>query len=114
MKREVLERLGYEIRRRLLDNDAWCVDQPALREFSWGRFETEDEAFDAAWRDAIEDGTIYLHKKGGVYRTLMEGRSTDTGAAVIVYEHLWPHERGVWVRDLAEFHEPSRFTRIEA
>lgn len=55
---------------------------------------------------------LYRHKKGGVYRKIGEGRHADDGSAVVIYEHLWPHERGLWVRDKAEFEEPGRFERI--
>jgi hypothetical protein len=54
---------------------------------------------------------LYLHKKGGIYRKLYDAKHTD-GGDVVVYEHIWPHEKGIWVRPKAEFEEAGRFTRI--
>jgi hypothetical protein len=64
------------------------------------------------WNVLKQQFALYRHKKGGVYRKLYEGRHADDGSAVVIYEHLWPHERGIWVRNKAEFEEPGRFERI--
>ena len=66
----------------------------------------------AAFDRLVAAEAIYLHKKGGVYRRMHEARSSDDERAVVVYEHLWPHPRGVWVRDAAEFDQPERFARL--
>lgn len=45
----------------------------------------------------------YRHIDGGLYRFVAYARSADTTLEVVVYEHLWPFERGLWVRDRTEF-----------
>ncbi len=54
----------------------------------------------------------YRHLDGGLYRFVSLARSADTAKDVVVYEHLWPFERGLWVRDRAEFE--TRFVPIDA
>jgi len=111
-KKGVLERLGYQVGR-------W---QHAPQDWTWAKemepmqssFDTEPLAVDDAWRHAAQTHELWLHKKGGIYRTLMEATSTERGNKVMVHEHLWPHEQALWVRDWVEFHEPGRFTRITA
>lgn len=58
---------------------------------------TEEEALQTK-------GIIYRHYKGGIYRFITIGKETGVGADVVIYEHLWPHERGVWVRPYQEFY----------
>lgn len=55
---------------------------------------TEDEALEYA---------THRHYKGGLYRKLSEGKHSETGEEVVVYEHLYPHERGIWVRPTEMF-----------
>ena len=45
----------------------------------------------------------YRHIDGGLYRSISLARHADDGSLVMVYEHLWPFEPGVWVRDKDEF-----------
>ena len=40
----------------------------------------------------------HRHYKGGLYRVIGVARHCETEETMIVYEHLWPHERGLWVR----------------
>ena len=40
----------------------------------------------------------HRHYKGGLYRLIGTARHSETEEALIVYEHLWPHARGLWVR----------------
>jgi hypothetical protein len=56
---------------------------------------TEDEALKLA---------THRHYKGGLYRLLGEARHSETGETMVVYEHLWPHARGLWVRPAELFH----------
>ena len=53
----------------------------------------------------------FRHLDGGLYRFVAHARSADTTADVVVYEHLWPFEQSLWVRDRKEFEE--RFTSID-
>lgn len=54
----------------------------------------------------------HQHFKGGLYRLVGVARDADTGGllygkdgnARVLYEHVYPHERGFWVRDHTEFH----------
>lgn len=58
----------------------------------------------------------HQHYKGGLYRLLGPLMDADTGLPVpakhprqtpgrVVYEHVYPHERQLWVRDREEFEE---------
>jgi hypothetical protein len=53
----------------------------------------------------------YRHTDGGLYRFVAYARSADTAGDVVVYEHLWPFDPGLWVRDRQEFEK--RFTSID-
>lgn len=90
----------------------WGARSPALDDARWG-FNTEEEGWAEAFRWMCEREPVYRHKKGGIYVTLMEGRSTVDESEVQVYRHLAPHDVGVWVRPLAEFNEEGRFVRVE-
>jgi hypothetical protein len=59
----------------------------------------------------------FRHLDGGLYRFVAYARSADTTAEMVVYEHLWPFERGLWVRDRIEFEtrfQPIAATEVEA
>jgi hypothetical protein len=45
----------------------------------------------------------HRHYKGGLYRVVGSARHSETLENMTVYEHLWPHERGLWVRPQAMF-----------
>lgn len=47
----------------------------------------------------------YRHVDGGLYRSISLARHADDGSVVMVYEHLWPFEPGVWVRGKDEFEQ---------
>lgn len=40
----------------------------------------------------------HRHYKGGLYRYVGAARHSETEESMVVYEHLWPHARGLWVR----------------
>lgn len=40
----------------------------------------------------------HRHYKGGLYRYIGLARHSETEEAMVVYEHLWPHAPGLWVR----------------
>ncbi|KPC53710.1 hypothetical protein WG78_07700 [Amantichitinum ursilacus] len=46
----------------------------------------------------------HQHYKGGLYRELGTATHSETGEAMTVYEHLWPHTRALWVRPAEMFH----------
>jgi hypothetical protein len=50
----------------------------------------------------------FRHIDGGLYRFIANARSADDAGDVVVYEHLWPFEQGLWVRKRSEFE--SRFS----
>ncbi|HTE43009.1 MAG TPA: DUF1653 domain-containing protein, partial [Steroidobacteraceae bacterium] len=54
----------------------------------------------------------FRHTDGGLYRFVAYARSADTTKDVVVYEHLWPYDQGLWVRDREEFE--ARFDGIDA
>jgi hypothetical protein len=45
----------------------------------------------------------FRHVDGGLYRFVAYARSADDAGDVVVYEHIWPFEQGLWVRKRAEF-----------
>ncbi|MCR1768672.1 hypothetical protein B7760_04684 [Burkholderia glumae] len=47
----------------------------------------------------------HRHYKGGLYRVIGTARHSETDEPHVVYEHLWPHERGLWVRPVSLFHD---------
>lgn len=60
-----------------------------------------------AWADGFVQDRIYSalgrrarrrHYKGGLYRYIDTARHSETEESMVVYEHLWPHARGLWVR----------------
>jgi hypothetical protein len=53
----------------------------------------------------------FRHVDGGLYRFVAYARSADDAGEVVVYEHLWPFERGLWVRKQAEFED--RFSAVD-
>jgi hypothetical protein len=53
----------------------------------------------------------FRHIDGGLYRFVFYARSADDAGDVVVYEHLWPFEQGLWVRKRSEFE--ARFSRID-
>lgn len=79
----------------------------------WGWID-EAQAWDEAFAELCRRETVYRHKKGGIYVSVMGGRSTVDNELVMIYRHLAPHEPGVWVRPLAEFDEPGRFVHVSA
>ncbi len=46
----------------------------------------------------------HRHYKGGLYRMVDTARHSETLEPMVVYEHLWPHDRGLWVRPADMFH----------
>ena len=57
------------------------------------------------------------HYEGGLYRLIGEARHSETGETMTVYEHLWPHEPGLWVRPSEMFNGrladgSPRFSRL--
>jgi len=55
-------------------------------------FPTKEEALAAP-------GEIYQHYKGGVYRLIQRDvKHSETLELGVVYEHLWPHDHGLWYR----------------
>lgn len=45
----------------------------------------------------------HKHYKGGYYRRVGVIRDADDGRTRTHYRHIWPHDRGAWVRDLEEY-----------
>ncbi len=52
----------------------------------------------------------FRHIDGGLYRFIYHARDADTAGPVVVYEHLWPFEAGIWVRRADEFF--ARFSPV--
>jgi hypothetical protein len=45
----------------------------------------------------------YQHMDGGVYRFISHAKSAEDGEVLAVYEHLYPFEKSIWVRDSNQF-----------
>lgn len=58
---------------------------------------TQDGRSDLTESDARRIAT-HRHYKGGLYRKIGIARHSETLEDVVLYEHLWPHPRGLWVR----------------
>lgn len=52
----------------------------------------------------------FRHVDGGYYRREGVAKSSEDLSAWVVYEHVWPFERGMWIRPQAEWF--SRFTPV--
>ena len=53
--------------------------------------------------EAIKRAT-HRHYKGGLYRVIGSAKHSETLEPMTVYEHLWPHAQGLWVRPEAMFY----------
>jgi len=53
----------------------------------------------------------YRHLDGGLYRFVAHARSADADGEVVVYEHLWPFDQSLWVRNRPDFE--ARFTSTD-
>ncbi|WP_159674945.1 DUF1653 domain-containing protein [Andreprevotia sp. IGB-42] len=56
-------------------------------------------------------GQHFRHMDGGFYRFIAEARHSEDLSPMIVYQHLWPFDPGVWVRPAGEW--AGRFTPVE-
>lgn len=54
---------------------------------------------------------FFRHLDGGIYKFVAHARSADTDGEVVVYEHLWPFEQSLWVRNRPDFE--VRFKSID-
>lgn len=45
----------------------------------------------------------HRHYKGGLYLVIGTAKHSETEELMVVYEHLWPHERGLRVRPAEMF-----------
>jgi hypothetical protein len=52
-------------------------------------------------QDAIEEAT-HRHYKGGLYR-MIEVIHQPGKDSLVLYDHLWPHVRGLWLRPVELF-----------
>ncbi len=57
---------------------------------------TEDEARQLA---------SHRHYKGGLYKVLGEAKHSETGESLVIYEHLWPHDRSLWARPSSMYYD---------
>lgn len=46
----------------------------------------------------------HVHYKGGIYRVIGTAKHTETEEKLVVYEHLFPHEKSLFVRPEAMFY----------
>lgn len=46
----------------------------------------------------------HQHYKGGYYRVVGEATHTETQERLVVYEHVWPHEKKLWTRPYDMFY----------
>lgn len=55
--------------------------------------------------DEAPPGATHRHFKGGWYRYVGLAKHSETSREFVVYEHLSPHQRQMWVRPSEEFHD---------
>jgi hypothetical protein len=51
----------------------------------------------------INTEKYFRHIDGGLYRFVAHARSADAEGEVVIYEHLWPFDQGLWVRNRPDF-----------
>ncbi|SMC19542.1 Protein of unknown function [Andreprevotia lacus DSM 23236] len=56
------------------------------------------------------NASYFRHVDGGYYRWIADARHSEDLSPVVVYEHLWPFERGIWVRPAGEW--AGRFSPV--
>lgn len=61
--------------------------------------------------DMFTKGQIFQHKDGGIYQLIQVARYSDRPGEAVVYLHVWPFDRGMWVRPTEEWTE-DRFKPI--
>jgi hypothetical protein len=48
---------------------------------------------------------FYKHKCGGIYRFLCEAINKDNNSTMIVYEHVYPFDKKIYVRNKDDFYD---------
>lgn len=102
----VLQRFGY----RWLDGEkpGEFTILDLTGKMSPASFSDNLEAVQACWDHFAASNEIWLRADdGSMFRKLHDGRSGETSAAVVVLEHIWPFERGIFV-----FEDISAFRRL--
>ena len=77
----------------------------------WGMTNAQ-AAWDVAFAHMCGYGLVYLHKKGGIYKSFGVAKLASDGSDAVLYEHLAPHEKAIWARNADEFFEEGRFVRV--
>lgn len=102
----VLQRFGY----RWLDDDKpgeFTTLDLGLKMLP-ATFSNSLDAVQACWNHFTAANEIWLRTDdGSMFRKLHDGRSGETSASVVVLEHIWPLERGIFV-----FEDTSAFRRL--
>ena len=58
------------------------------------------------------EGQMFQHKDGGIYKFVQVVRYSDrVSEDGVLYEHVWPFEKGMWVRPVGEWAD-DRFVPI--
>lgn len=93
---------------KALTSEIPALDRLKILHLLEGRGEYFDD-----FNSFVQKETVYLHKKGGIYRKVIEAQSSDDPTkTVVVYQHLFPHQVGFWVRDKVEFYDEGRFNLL--
>ena len=79
-------------------------------------FSNSLEAVQACWDHFTAANEIWLRTDdGSMFRKLHDGLSGEPSAAVVVMEHIWPFERGVFVfQDSSVFRRLADLENVEA
>lgn len=59
----------------------------------------------------IKIGEFYQHRYGGLYVPMSIGKSTVDRSEQVIYIHIFPFDRDVWVRPMTEWVD-GRFTLL--
>ncbi len=51
----------------------------------------------------IQLNSFYLHKDGGLYKTLYIAASTVNLSEHVIYKHIYPFENAIWSRPIEEW-----------
>lgn len=67
------------------------------------RISTLNDRLDSMLYERALVEATHVHYKGGLYKFITYATDSETKEQCVVYAHLWPHEKGIWVRPAALF-----------
>lgn len=81
------------------------VEHPALTFLKWYNMQKTVTETAGNVPDHVLKEATHRHYKGGYYKVLGTAKHTETDEQMVVYEHVYPHEKALFVRPAVMFHE---------